>query len=131
MNHYFLIAGILCFVLGLAHTFFGEQLIFNSKREAGKLVPTQVKGFRKSHLRIIWATWHLASLFGWGIGAMAIKLSMASDSSTIEPIGFLITITACTMLTAAVLVLVATKGRHPGWAVLLTIGVLLLVGTQA
>ena len=40
MNIYFLIAGTLCFLLGIAHSTLGEYLIFNNKRKAGNLVST-------------------------------------------------------------------------------------------
>lgn len=41
MNIYFLIAGILCFILGLIHSILGEFLIFNSKRNKGSIVPSK------------------------------------------------------------------------------------------
>ncbi|MFK7920403.1 MAG: hypothetical protein AB8H47_00525, partial [Bacteroidia bacterium] len=70
MNIYFLLAGILSFVIGLVHSILGEILIFKTKREKGRLVPSiGSENLKQGHLRIIWATWHLASVFGWVLGA--------------------------------------------------------------
>lgn len=129
MNVYFLIAGILCFVLGLVHSILGEYMIFNTKRNKGNLVPTKVgTELKERHLRIIWATWHLASFFGWCIGAFLVKITFDQGKSDAELVDFIINSTIFTMLAASVLVLIGTKGKHPGWIVLLLIGVLLIIG---
>ncbi len=126
MNVSFFIAGILCFILGIAHSILGELLIFHDKRNKGKLVPSRTKTVLKErHLRIIWATWHLASVFGWCIGALIIKIAFTTDNLLME---FITKSVIYTMLISSVLVLIGTKGRHPGWIVLLLIGLLLIIG---
>ncbi|BDS11447.1 hypothetical protein [Aureispira anguillae] len=128
MNLYLLIAGILCVLLGIAHSILGEYLIFNNKRNKGSLVPTKVGGeLKERHLRIVWATWHLASVFGWGIGAILIKISFLNQPNT-ATMDFVLNSIVCTMLFSSLLVLVGTKGRHPGWVVLFVIGILSVVG---
>jgi len=129
MNNYFLIAGILCFVLGIVHSILGEYLIFNSKRTAGKLVPTKVHNeLKERHLRIIWATWHLATFFGWCIGAFLVKLALDQHLLDSDFFKFLIHSTIVAMSASCVLVLIGTKGKHPGWIVLLIITILLFIG---
>ncbi|WP_422862071.1 hypothetical protein [Flagellimonas sp. W118] len=129
MNIYFLIAGILCFVLGLVHSILGEYMIFNTKRNKGNLVPTKVgTELKERHLRIIWATWHLASFFGWCIGTFLVKIALNQGKSGAEFVDFIINSTILTMLAASLLVLAGTKGKHPGWIVLLLIGILLIIG---
>lgn len=129
MNIYFLIAGILCFVLGLVHSILGEYMIFKTKRNKGKLVPTKVgTELKERHLRIIWATWHLASFFGWCIGTFLVKIALNQGKSGAEFVDFIINPTILTMLAASLLVLAGTKGKHPGWIVLLLIGILLIIG---
>ncbi|WP_323758397.1 hypothetical protein [Roseivirga sp.] len=129
MNTYFLVAGILCFVLGLGHSILGEYLIFKEKRNKGQLIPSKTgTGLKERHLRIIWATWHLTSLFGWCIGALLVKIAIEKNRQVTELTDFLITSARYTMLTSSILVLVATKGKHPGWVVLLFIGLLLIIG---
>ena len=129
MNTYFLIAGILCIILGLVHSILGEYLIFKDRRETGNLVPTKVgMELKEKYLRIIWATWHLSTLFGWCIGALLIKLSLNQDTLDSEFIDFLINSTVIAMIASSLLVLFGTKGKHPGWIVLILIGILLIIG---
>ncbi len=129
MNIYFLTAGILCFILGLVHSFLGEYLIFRSKRSKGKLVPTIVdKELKERHLRILWATWHLASFFGWCIGLFLIKLALYQNKLDTEFIDCVILSITCTMFGSSFLVLIGTKAKHPGWIVLLIIAILLIIG---
>ncbi|WP_109098570.1 hypothetical protein [Aquimarina sp. AU58] len=129
MNTYLCIAGILCFLLGIVHSILGEYLIFNSKRNKGSLVPSKKsEALKERHLRILWATWHLASVFGWCIGAILIKISIEYNELKSTSIDFIIQSIIYTMFLASLLVLVGTKGKHPGWVVLLLIGILLVIG---
>lgn len=129
MNFYFLIAGILCVLLGLVHSILGEYLIFKDKRVKGNLVPTKVNAdLKERHLRIIWATWHLVSLFGWCIGAFLVKASLDVSSLNDQIGNFIINTTIFTMFASSFLVLIGTKGKHPGWIVLALIGLLLIIG---
>ncbi|WP_417858771.1 hypothetical protein [Xanthomarina gelatinilytica] len=127
MNTYFFIAGILCFLLGIAHSILGECLIFKNKRIKGKLIPTKANEYLKErHLRILWATWHLATVFGWCIGILLLKISVLEESQLIN---FMVKSISSTMILSSLLVLIATKGKHPGWLVLLAIGIILMIGT--
>ncbi|TMM57406.1 hypothetical protein FEE95_13045 [Maribacter algarum] len=92
----------------------------------GKLVPTQGSTeLKESHMRITWATWHLASVFGWGIGAILIKTSQEQNGESSD---FIVQPIMYAMFFASLLVLIGTKGKHPGWVVLLIIGILLILG---
>ncbi|MBG6133748.1 drug/metabolite transporter (DMT)-like permease [Aquimarina sp. EL_43] len=129
MNTYLCIAGMLCFLLGIVHSILGEYLIFNSKRNKGNLVPSKKsEALKERHLRILWATWHLASVFGWCIGAVLIKISVEYNELKSTSIDFIILSIIYTMFLTSLLVLVGTKGKHPGWVVLLLIGILLVIG---
>ncbi len=129
MNLYLLIAGILCFFLGVAHSFLGEYLIFKHKRNKGSLVPSKGSAaLKERHLRILWATWHLASVFGWCIGAILIKISVLEILQNQELIDFILQSIIYTMFFTSLLVLVGTKGKHPGWIVLLIIGIVTIIG---
>ena len=55
-------AGLLAFATGLVHSLLGERLIFRRLREHGASVT------ESRRLGILWATWHLASVFGWALG---------------------------------------------------------------
>ncbi|MFL0352635.1 hypothetical protein [Xanthomarina sp. GH4-25] len=127
MNIYFFIAGILCFLLGIAHSILGEYLIFKNIRNKEKLVPTkETIELKERHVRILWATWHLATVFGWCLGAILIKISILEESQLID---FIVKTIGLTMFLSSLLVLIGTKGKHPGWLVLLAIGIVLIIGT--
>jgi len=129
MNIYFLSAGILCFLLGIVHSFLGEYLIFNEKRDKGKLVPSKESSeLKERHLRILWATWHLASILGWCIGAVLIKVALTKNQQNIEFVDFILQSIVYTMGISSLMVSIGTKGKHPGWIVLLIIGILTIIG---
>ncbi len=127
INPYILIAGVLTIILSIIHSILGEHLIFSKKREQNKLVPSKANhSSEERHLRIIWATWHLSSCFGPCIGILLIK---ASSISTTNPLlVLLIQLAIPTMFITSLIVLVGTKGKHPGWFVLFLIGVFLVLG---
>ncbi len=129
MNLYLLIAAILCFFLGLVHSFLGEYLIFKHRRKKGNLVPSiNSNELKERHLRILWATWHLASAFGWCIGAILMKITLTENPLNKGLVDFILQSIVFTMIFSSVLVLVGTKGKHPGWVVLLLIGILTIIG---
>ena len=125
MNFPILIAGLLCLLLGVAHSLFGEVLIFHEKRKKGEIVPSKGgEGLKEKHLRIIWATWHLASFFGWAFGVILVKIAFFEEGAQLGNL-FMIQAISISTLTSGLLVFFATKGRHPGWIVLLIISTLL------
>lgn len=126
MNVYLAAAGSIVIIIGLVHSLLGEVLIFRRMRIAG-VVPTNAgRVIGESHVRIIWASWHVVSVLGWLIGAGLIWLSRrpapADLASTVLPS------IALAMLCSGALVLFATKARHPGWAGLLAVAVLVWIG---
>ncbi|SNZ01788.1 hypothetical protein [Flagellimonas pacifica] len=130
MNIYFLIAGVLCFLLGIIHSILGEYMIFNDKRIKGTLVPSKKSASLKvRHLRILWATWHLASIFGWCFGFFLVRIAVDYHMVNSEFMKFIISSTAYTMFISSIIVLIGTKGKHPGWIVFLFIGILLMFGS--
>jgi hypothetical protein len=124
MNILVFSAAILTFLLGAVHSFLGEKLIFNRMRTKG-IVPTEGHELLKAYqVRIIWASWHLVTVFGWGIGAIFLFYSLPLDVAFEE---IVIDISFYSVCLGALLVFCATKGKHLGWAVLLVIGLLLLL----
>lgn len=130
MNTSLFISGILCFILGLTHSIMGELLIFRYKKKANKIVPTIVKAYLKQrHLRIIWVTWHLVSFFGWCIAAILIKIACQQSAFDLEIVNFIIYSITITMFSSSFLVIFGTRGKHPGWVVLLIIGIITITQT--
>jgi hypothetical protein len=128
MQTLFVAAGVLALVTGLAHSVLGEILIFRHLRRGG-LVPTlAAPPLRERNIRILWATWHLATVFGWAFAGVFLRLAVVPD----DPPGALIVIAAVSAyLAGSLLVLVGTKGRHPGWIALLVVAALIWFGASA
>lgn len=129
MNLYLSIAAILCFILGLVHSFLGEYLIFrNLKIKKGVELLAGSFELKKRHLRILRATWHLATVFGCCMGAILLKITSAERPLNSELTVFILESIGITMIISSLLVLIGTKGKHPGWVVLLAIGILTIYG---
>ena len=120
MNTLLFAAGLVSILVGLIHSALGEFLIFNKLR-AGKLVPVLAKApLQERHVRILWATWHIASIFGWAVGGILIKLATIDSAVSIVIADYI----SIAMLASGLLVLIATKGKHPGWIGLCTVAIL-------
>ncbi|HSX62255.1 MAG TPA: hypothetical protein VLF18_18890 [Tahibacter sp.] len=116
-----LTAGLLLVLTGLVHSVLGEILIFRQVRERG-IVPTRAPSpLKERHLRILWATWHVVTLLGWGFAALLLRIGAQPDAPLAT---LLLTVTAATSGAAGVLVLFATRARHPGWIALTLAGTL-------
>ena len=117
MNPYFVAAASTAFVVGLVHSVLGEILIFRRLRLRG-LVPTKGGNvLHERHVRIIWATWHIVTVFGWCLGAVLLRLSLPAGSSGSAV--FIEQAIVLAALAASALVLFGTRAKHPGWIGLL------------
>ena len=126
MNGLLFTGGILAIGIGLIHSVLGELLIFKRLRN-GTVIPTAGEPLlRERNVRILWATWHVVTIFGWAFGAILLQYSFASSDPDFSDA--ILQFIAYSMLASAVLVLVATKGRHPGWVGLLGVAVLCWFG---
>ena len=129
MNGYFVAASLLAFIVGAVHSVLGEHLIFRRMREDG-IIPT--KGgelLRERHVRILWASWHLVTVMGCGMAALLLWLAMPASKPLINSIIPLVILIS--MLVSALLVLVGTRGRHPGWIGLLLVATCIFAGMLA
>jgi hypothetical protein len=125
----FTAAAMLAIVVALVHSILGEIMIFRRLRRPGRVIPTDGGDrLRGSNVRILWASWHVLTVFGLGMAAMLLRL--ASSARTVEHT-FIAQAIAVSMLGGSLLVLVATRGRHPGWIGLLGVAVLVWLGVRA
>lgn len=126
MNTYFVAAAALAFVIGLVHSVLGERLVFRRMRLSG-LVPTNGGTvLREAHVRIVWVSWHLVTLLGWCLGFVLLWLAQPSHAPLApSEVAWAV---AVALLASSALVLVGTRGRHPGWLGLLVAGVLVVAG---
>lgn len=121
---FLLLASFLTVVVGIVHSVLGEKLIFTHLR-VGKMVPTNIGApLKERHIRIIWATWHIVSIFGFCLAGLLYWLSL--PSTNIENIQLLKLIISTSFISSAVLVLWATKGKHPGWVGLSLVAILVM-----
>lgn len=121
MQTYLALAAGVAFLTGVAHSVLGEMLIFRQLRR-GTLVPRQdAPPLRSRNIRIIWATWHVATLFGWAFAGVLLQLALSPQASLVSL--FLIA-TVAAYAGASLLVLVGTRGRHPGWIALAAVAAL-------
>lgn len=102
----------------------GEVLIFRHLRDGGLVPSLAPPPLRVRNIRIIWATWHLATLFGWAFAGVLFQLALGRPMSVSLVIGAML----FAYLGGAVLVLVGTKGRHPGWIALTAVAALTAAG---
>lgn len=126
MNCYFAAASVLAFLVGLVHSVLGEVLIFRRMRQGG-IVPTNgAKLIGEGHVRILWASWHVLTVFGWSAASILLWLSLESAPPNTQ--GFVSRAISISMLVGAALVFVGTKAKHPGWVGLLGVAVLAWLG---
>lgn len=122
-------AAILAIVVALVHSILGEIIIFRRLRKPGRVIPTDGgERLRGSNVRILWASWHVLTVFGLGMAAILLRL--ASSAHTVEH-DVVAQAIALSMLGGSLLVLVGTRGRHPGWVGLLGVAVLIWLGVRA
>ncbi len=126
MNPYFAAAGVLTFIIGLVHSVQGERLVFRRMRLQGFIPTNGGHVLREPHVRILWASWHIVTIFGWGIAAGLLWLAGPSSGPIVQSVvGWAM---AIALALSALLVLVGTKGRHLGWFGLLLAAVLTIAG---
>lgn len=126
MNAMFVLAAVLMVLIGLVHSVLGERLIFRRMRRGGWIPTEGGKLIGEGHVRILWATWHGLTVFGWGMAAMIFWMALHPSAEA----GWLLMqhIVAASALGTSALVLVGTKARHPGWIGLLAVALLVWLG---
>ena len=126
MNAFFLAAAWLTFAIGLVHSVFGEWLIFRRMRQGGFIPTNGGQVLREPHVRILWASWHVLTVLGWGIAALLFWLAQAPQAQIAPSI--IPQILTAALAASSALVLIGTKGKHPGWIGLLVAAALTFAG---
>lgn len=122
-------AAILAILVALVHSILGEIMIFRRLRKPGRVIPTDGgERLRGSNVRILWASWHVLTVFGLGMAAILLRLASSARTAEHDVVAQAI---ALSMLGGSLLVLVGTRGRHPGWVGLLGVAVLIWLGVRA
>lgn len=117
VNICLVVASVLAVIVGVIHSVFGERLIFRHQPRVADAARRHRRPFD-----ILWATWHIASVMGVALAAVLWKLAVMPEPSALRE--FLLLAIALAYAVSGVLVLVGTRGRHPGWAGLIGVAVL-------
>ena len=126
MNTYLIAAATLAFLVGLVHSVLGEKLVFSRMRQ-GQLVPTNGGTvLRQRHVRILWASWHIVTVLGWGVAGTLLLLASEPAASSLR--GSLSQVIIFATLAGSAIVLYGTRARHPGWVGLLGVAALTWLG---
>lgn len=129
MQNYLFAAAALTILVGIVHSVLGEILIFRKLR-SGTVVPTHAAPpLAERHIHILWATWHVVTVFGFAFAAVFVQLGSASTAGSFEAI--VLKASCAAFFAASLLVLVGTKGRHPGWIGLAGVAALVVMALAA
>jgi hypothetical protein len=127
MQTYLAVAAAVAFLTGVAHSVLGEMLIFRQLR-IGTLVPGQdAPPLRSRNIRIIWATWHVATVFGWAFAGVLLQLALSPRASLVS---LFLNASVAAYAGGSLLVLIGTRGRHPGWIALAAVAALVWTGAR-
>jgi hypothetical protein len=123
MNTYLAAAAALTFLIGTGHSVIGERMIFKHLRTTG-IVPTlPAAPLKARHVYILWGSWHIVTVMAFAFAAQLLKLAMATIDTDFP--AFALQTIVISMLLSSLLVLLATKGKHPAWLALLGVVVLI------
>lgn len=128
MNNYFALAGLLAFLVGLVHSVLGERLVFSRMRKTGWIPTNGGPVLQERHVRILWASWHLVTVFGWVIAILLLRLSLPSSPAAARTV--IVPVAIAGLLASSLLVLIGTNGKHPGWIGLLGVAILTALGAS-
>jgi hypothetical protein len=126
MNTCFVAAAALLFLIGLVHSLLGERLIFRRMRKGGIVPVNGGQVLHESHVRIVWASWHIVTILGWCFAMVLWWLADAANAGLARS-AFTVAIVAG-LVGSAALVLGGTRGRHPGWIGLTAAALLAFAG---
>jgi len=123
-----LVAGTIAIVVGLVHSILGEILIFRHLRSGGLVPANGAPPLKERNIRILWATWHLASVFGWAFAMVLLRLAASDSHASLQAL--VVNAIVFAYLGGALFVLIGTRGRHPGWIALLGVAALTWLSTS-
>ena len=131
MNTYFVLAGLIAFILGIVHSYLGEKYLITPILQSEHLL-TALSGSVSLNKVALRVCWHFATIAMWGAAVTLFVLSSLPVNQTSTVVVRIISLTF-----AAYTVLVfLTPGlrlihlrRHLAWVTFLAIAVLSWLGT--
>jgi hypothetical protein len=103
--------------LALAHSYLGERLILGPLFRPSE----RPRHFRSDRVvqRTLRSTWHLTSIAWLGLASVLGVLAVQGN-----PGSAVVLSVAATFVTTALVIALASRGRHPAWAIFLLVGLL-------
>ena len=115
MTAFLLVAALLAFAVGVAHSLLGERYILGPLLRGGGVPP--LFGGPEFTARTLRFAWHLTTIAWWGFAAVLILLARDAVSPR-----SLSAVVAATFLLSGAVTFFVSRGRHHAWIVFLTIG---------
>ncbi|MDO7836276.1 hypothetical protein Q4610_14600 [Sphingobium sp. HBC34] len=117
MNTVLLLAAVLTFLLAAVHSILGERLIFRHLVSENRWTEGAIGLLSARRWAALRSSWHLVSILGGGLGLVLLVLATVLPINESKVVG-------ATFLISALYWIVGTRGKHPGWIVMLIIAVL-------
>ncbi|MEW5736808.1 MAG: hypothetical protein AB1921_18330 [Thermodesulfobacteriota bacterium] len=113
-----IVAAVLLFGIGLAHSVLGERYILIRLFKRDNL-PRLLGGdsFTKGTLRF---AWHLTTLAWWGFAVLLVEVSSRAPNLP----GLVLWVAACVFFLSGVLSAGFTRGKHLSWVVFFAVAIL-------
>lgn len=105
-----MIAAMLTFVVGIAHSFLGEKYLLMRLFRRPDL--PKLAGSTTFAVRTLRFAWHITTIAWWGFAAMLVLASrdaLSRDNALLA--------LAFTMVVTAAMILIASRGKHLAWPV--------------
>lgn len=113
MNITFLAVAIVLFILGIAHSIFGEKLLLMPMAKEKSVDLFKQKPYMKSVMRF---AWHITSIAWWGMAFIVLDFAKEGNPSF-----FSIYALTGTFALTGIIILAFSKGLHPAWFFFLAI----------
>jgi hypothetical protein len=123
MNFYFVVAAVLTFAIGFAHSWLGERYIL-MRLFRRQNIP-HLFGSDEFTKRTLRFAWHLTTIAWFGAAALILTLASNPPDASARMLSRII---AATFLVNAIVALVGSRGRHLSWIVFLLIAGLVWMG---
>ncbi len=106
-----LFAAVLTFILGVAHSYLGERKLIQPILKMDGL--PIILGNLKYTKNTLWISWHMVTLFMWGISAVLTYRQLSSNPIDAAFLGMVSVLFALFGVTSIVL----SRGAHKSWIV--------------
>jgi len=123
MNIYFLISGILAFIVGFAHSFLGERFFLPRLRQKEQKMDIGTEKFVNRTLR---GAWHLSTLASWSSAVILIVFALRPLD---ESIIIVVRVISNFYLFSGILSVFMSHGRHFVWIIFFILSLITWLGT--